>query len=327
MQKIKIAGTGIQVSPLSYGTAGFGTTLDQNESFYQMDAYKDVGGNFIDTAHVYGMSPKSSEPHASEAFLGRWLTERKNRSEIVISTKGAHPLLTDPAFRPRLSKREVESDLNESLAHLKTDYIDLYFLHRDDPSIPVEEIIETMEGFKKEGKILNYGFSNWKTERAREAYAYSRKRGYAGFTVNQLMWSLAHVTHEEITDKTLVAMDKDMYAWHKETGTAAMAYRSIAKGYFTKKYLSASIRNDLKPVFETDINDRIYNTLLEISKETGLGITLLSLMYFLYQPFPAIAIASFSSRAQLEEGLTLLTHQPNEEISRRLQALRCDLNA
>jgi len=326
MHTVKLTCSGLTVSPLALGTTGFGTTLDQNEAFYQMDEFFISGGNFIDTAHVYGCSPNVSEMHASEKFVGRWMKERNNRKDVVISTKGGHPILTDPAFRPRLSRKEILKDLDESLSHLQTDYIDLYFLHRDDESMPAGEIIETMEEIRKTGKILNYGFSNWKTARAAQARAYSLEKGYPGFSVNQLMWSLAHVKHDEITDKTLVAMDADMYAWHKETGTGAMAYRSIAKGFFTKRYMSASVRNDLKPVFETGINDRIYNELLRLQEETGLGITLLSLMYFLYQPFPSVAIASFSKREQLSEGLTLLTEKPDEGLSKHLQALRSDLN-
>lgn len=325
MKRLTIRNTDLSVSPLALGTTGFGTKLNQADAFRQMDAFMDAGGNLIDTAYVYGCSPDASEPHASENIVGRWLKEKGAREKMVIATKGAHPLLDDPAFRPRLGEAEILSDLHESLARLQTDAVDLYFLHRDDESIPVGEILETMEKIRKSGKIRHYGFSNWKAHRAREAHEYSVAHGLEGFCVDQLMWSLAHVTHAEITDKTLVAMDKHLYSWHKETGVAAMAYRSLAKGYFTKRFRNASVRSDLRPVFETNMNDRIFNALIALHAETGLSVTLLSLMFFEFQPFPSVAIASYSTFAQLEEGLSYLKSPPSKEISEHLLSLRHDL--
>ena len=189
----------------------------------------------------------------------------------------------------------------------------------------VGEVMETLEEIKKQGKIKNYGFSNWTLPRAMEAQAYCKAHGLSGFTMNQLMWSLAHINHDEIADKTLVAMDKNTYQWHADTNLSAMAYRAVAKGYFEKRKNGAPMRGDLVTTYKTDVNDRIYEALTELHKESGLSMTTLSLLYFLSQPFPSVAIASFTNNAQLEEGLSILTENISSDILSRIHALRGDL--
>ncbi len=325
MDKIHLTGTDLTVSPLSLGTVNYGGKTSEKEAFYQMDAYLDAGGNFIDTASVYGCFPPSTEMHASEKVVGRWLKARNAYDKIVISTKGGHPLAGDPAFTIRLHRDELFSDVDKSLENLGVDVIDMYFLHRDDLTMPVGEVMETLEEIKKQGKIKNYGFSNWTVKRAMEAQEYCKKHGLSGFTMNQLMWSLAHITHEEIADKTLIAMDKETYRWHTETQMSAMAYRSVAKGYFEKRKIGASMRGDLVTTYKDPMNDGIYSALLKLHGETGISMTALSLLYFVKQPFPSVAIASFTNNAQLNEGLSILTTDVKPDICSYLSSLRHDL--
>jgi hypothetical protein len=115
-----------------------------------IDCYIDAGGNVLDTAEVYAeWVPGGS--HRSEEFLGGWLRKHKSRDGLILSTKGAHPRL-DSMDKPRMSKKEVEFDLNSSLQRLGVDHVDLYWLHRDDPGTPAEEILLTLEEFRKAGK-------------------------------------------------------------------------------------------------------------------------------------------------------------------------------
>ena len=325
MDKILLTGTDLKVSPLSLGTVNYGVKTCEKEAFYQMDAYLDAGGNFIDTASVYGCFPPSTEMHASEKVVGRWLKARNAYDKIVISTKGGHPLAGDPDFTIRLHRNELFSDVDKSLLNLGVDVIDMYFLHRDDLSMPVGEVMETLEEIKKQGKIKNYGFSNWTVKRVKEAQEYSAGHGLSGFTMNQLMWSLAHITHEEIADKTLIAMDREAYIWHTETQLSAMAYRSVAKGYFEKRKNGAPMRGDLVTTYKDPLNDEIYVSLLNLHAETGIPMTALSLLYFIRQPFPSVAIASFTSDQQLHEGLSILTGDFESEILSRIASLRRDL--
>lgn len=326
MDKILLTGTDLTVSPLSLGTVNYGVKTSEKEAFYQMDAYLDAGGNFIDTASVYGCFPPSAEMHASEKVVGRWLKSRNTYDKIVISTKGGHPLAGDASFTIRLHREELFSDVDKSLQNLGCDAIDMYFLHRDDLTMPVGEVMETLEEIKKQGKIKNYGFSNWTVKRVKEAQEYCKKHGLSGFTMNQLMWSLAHITHEEIADKTLIAMDKETYDWHTETQMSAMAYRSVAKGYFEKRKNGAPMRGELVTTYKDPMNDEIYLSLIKLHEETGISMTALSLLYFIKQPFPSVAIASFTSDTQLSEGLSILTTNVKPEILSHIASLRHDLH-
>lgn len=326
MEKILLTGTDLIVSPLSLGTVNYGSKTTEKEAYMQMDAYLAAGGNFIDTASIYGCFPPSTEMHASEKVVGRWLKKRNARNQVVLSTKGGHPLADDPSFTIRLHKDELLSDVEKSLMNLQTDVIDMYFLHRDDLSMQVGEVMETLEEIKKQGKIKNYGFSNWTLPRAAQAQEYCKKHGLSGFTMNQLMWSLAHIEHSEISDKTLVAMDRETYQWHTQTRLSAMAYRSVAKGYFEKRKSGAQLRGDLVTTYKTEINDTIFNALMELHAETGISMTTLSLLYFVYQPFPSVAIASFTSETQLNEGIQALTMDVDKEILKRIHSLRSDLH-
>ena len=323
MLTVAYTGTDLVVSPLALGSVNFGLSLSEADAFRQMDRYREVG-NFIDTAHVYGTVPGAPETSLSEKVIGRWLRSRGMAGKIIISSKGGHPYLTGP-FIPRLHRNELESDLNESLSHLGVDAIDLYFLHRDDLSIPAGEILETLEGFRKKGKIRHYGLSNWTLPRVKEAEAYAKAHGLEGFTCNQLKWSLAEVNADAVADKTLVNMDAETYAHHSDTRTAIMAYTSVAKGWFAHRAAGTPVREKAKAIYDTKLNDEIYQALLPLADESGLSITELTLLYFLSHPFPATAIVSFSNDAQMTEGLTLLTHKPDEALIQRIHALRRDL--
>jgi aryl-alcohol dehydrogenase-like predicted oxidoreductase len=135
---------------------------------------------------------------------------------------------------PRLSRDESRRGSGSSLQALQTDYIDLYYLHRDDERLPVEEILSYLNDFVQAGKIRYFGCSNWKPARIREALAVARARGWQGFVANQLMWSLAEANPDGLPDQTMVTMDAESYQMHRETGLAAVAYSSQASGYFDK---------------------------------------------------------------------------------------------
>ncbi len=143
--------TQLHVFPISMGSTALGSTLDRETSFRLLDAYTDAGGNFIDTAAVYA-NWLPIERSISEKTIGAWLRERRNRAQVVLSTKGAHPELATMHIS-RLSPAEIASDLEDSLRHLGVETIDIYWLHRDDPSRPVAEILETLSAHARAGKI------------------------------------------------------------------------------------------------------------------------------------------------------------------------------
>ena len=127
----EISGINKPVARIIQGTTMIGSDLNESESYALLDQIYELGGNTLDTAHVYGGGK-------SERVIGRWLQSRGLRDNMVIITKGgAHS-----EDRRRMTPFDITADLFDSLARLKTDHIDLYLLHRDDPDIPVEPIID-----------------------------------------------------------------------------------------------------------------------------------------------------------------------------------------
>ena len=214
MMEKRLPGVPIPVSPVSLGAAQFGDSLGEKESCALLDVYTERGGNLLDTANCYGRWLPHGE-NVSEQILGRWLKQHGNRNGLVISTKGGHPPF-DAMTASRLHEKELRYDLESSLRALGTDHVDLYWLHRDDPTLPVEELLGLLEQFRREGKLLSYGVSNWTTERVRQAAKAAAAHGYAGFCGVQNQWSLARADHDKLVDPTLVCMDQPLYDLLKE---------------------------------------------------------------------------------------------------------------
>lgn len=323
MNLISLNGS-LRVAPLALGTGHFGTKLTEADAFAQLDRYAELG-NFIDTARVYGDDP-SGERSKSERIIGHWLRANGMARQMLISTKGGHPTMGENLpFTPRLHRDELFDDVQGSLDFLGVDAIDLYFLHRDDPSLPVGEILETLEEMRKKGLIRSYGCSNWTVERMTAAAAYARAHNLSGFSVNQTMWSLAEIDFQNLTDKTLVPMDRAAYAYHTQTQMGVMAYSALAKGWFTRKAAGIAPNERIRPRYDLPANDMILEQLQRFSRQIGISITQQSLAYFLGQPFPAVAICAFSDSRQLEDGLSILRNETNPELARQLASLRRDL--
>ena len=165
MKKVQLTGTDITVSRICMGAVNFGAALSEANARKMMDAFLEKGGNFVDTAHVYS-NWILGERSRSEKIIGRMLGNY-DRKQIIISTKGAHFDLLRPSVS-RVTPKSIIKDLGESLEYLRTDYIDLYFLHRDNPDIPVGEIMDCMEEQRRKGLFRYAGCSNWTLPRLAE---------------------------------------------------------------------------------------------------------------------------------------------------------------
>ena len=166
MKYIQLNNTDLNISPICLGTAGFGDKSDLEKSFEILNAFVRAGGNFIDTANVYCKWLKG-HGNCSEQIIGKWLKESGMQGKVIVATKGAHYSFEDPG-RSRVNKEDIRMDLDESCRTLGKDEMDFYWLHRDDPEKPAEEIVDILEELKKEGRIRYYGFSNYRTERLKE---------------------------------------------------------------------------------------------------------------------------------------------------------------
>ena len=261
--------------PLALGTAPFGTGIPRNTAFAILDAFVDAGGNLVDTAAVYGMG-------VSEQTLGEWMRLRQSRDRVVISTKGGHPSLPD--WARRITEADIRADMEDSLRYLGTDHVDIYFLHRDDESKPVEAIMPILDMLVREGKTRLIGASNWTVARINEANAFARANGMAEFSVSQIFHNAAFINKEGVYDPTLVAMDPTEHEGYKVNGLPVMAYTSQAQGLFShirdKGYEGLSegmIRTYVNPATK-ERAERI----LAVASETGISPTAVSLAYLLH---------------------------------------------
>ncbi|GHT63213.1 hypothetical protein FACS1894110_00520 [Spirochaetia bacterium] len=301
MEYIQLTHTDLRVSRMSIGTAHYGGMVPVEDCKAQLDYYFDHGGNTINTAHSFCdwlPGPKSQ----SELIIGQWIKERGTRDKIILGTMGAHPLF-DGKDLPRVSPDAVKEDLDGSLRALQTNYIDLYFLQRDDIHRSVEELIDCLDEQVKAGKIRWYGCSNWTLARIRAARAYADKKGSPGFICNQLMWALADIRAEQVSNKNWVLMDGETYGYHTQTQLSAMAFTGLSKGYFIRRSRGTAIPPKIEATYQCPENDRIFAKAEAFSRETGLSVADLAYLYFNVQPFPAVSVTSFSSQGQLIEAM------------------------
>ena len=210
--------------------------------------------------------------------------------------------------------------------NLGKDEIDFYWLHRDDPEKPVEEIVDILEELKKEGRIRYYGFSNYCTERLKQIEKCLRDRNLPGITAVSNQWSLAGINPGGNTnpDPTLVEFSGEEFKWHCETGAASIPFSSTAMGFFPKlqkmglscteaetdaswmqekEKQIANLSESMKKAYWNETNLRTYQKLLKLQKETGHSLQALSLAYFFHQPFQTVPVTGVSNLTQLKDAI------------------------
>ena len=300
---IRLPRTDLDVSTVCFGTGSVSLTLPDEELFALLDAFADAGGNFFDTANVYGKWAPWFD-NRSEQRIGQWLARRADRSRMIVATKGAHYDLKDPAHTPRVTLAAITEDIEESLRALGLETIDFYWLHRDDPTRPIGEILEECETLRRAGKLRWYGASNFTAARLQQAFDYAAVHGIAGFTGVSNQWSLAKVpclADNNNPDPTLVLMGEAEEAFHARTGTACIPFQATARGWFAKAAAGAPIAPDLARAFDTPENRATLAALMEKSAATGYSVQALAVTELAKQPFPVIPITAASNAAQMQD--------------------------
>lgn len=215
---------GLQVSPICLGGNVFGWTADEETSFAVLDAYVAAGGNFIDTANVYSAWVPGNVGGESEAIMGRWLTARGNRDDVVIATKVG--MQGGPDQPKGLTRDLIRRGVAESLARLQTDRIDVYYAHEDDPQTPLTETMAAFDELVREGVVGVVAASNYSAERLREALSISDEHGYARYELLQPHYNLMdRSAYEGPLADLCVAED-----------VAVAPYFALARGFLTGKY-------------------------------------------------------------------------------------------
>ncbi len=309
MATVRIPGTTLDVSTICLGSGEFGSSLDRESAFAILDRYVELGGNFVDTAHDYGNWVPELEASVSEKVIGAWLRDRGLRDRIVVATKGGMGTKAKRDNRKirHLSRSELVEEIDESLAFLGVDQIDLYWLHRDDPREAVGDVLETLNDQVECGKIRYFGASNWKVPRIREAQEYAATHGLRGFVADQSLWNAAVLAGPGLGHPSLGWMDDGgRFDFHRETGLAMIPYQSQAYGLF--KRLDDGTLDQMKPRFRAlyrlpETRER-YERMRKVMAETGLTITQVVLGYLIGQPFPTIPIVGCQSPHQVDDSMS-----------------------
>jgi aryl-alcohol dehydrogenase-like predicted oxidoreductase len=273
-------------------------------TFSLLDSITEMGCYAFDTAHAYGDG-------ASERVIGNWMETRNNRSQVVVIDKGAHPA----KGRNRVDPESIKQDLQESLCRLKTDYIDLFLLHRDDPAVPVGPIIEALNDLKNEGKIILFGASNWTQKRLEEAREYAGKNGLSAFSVASNQYSLA-IQYDDPYPGTLSinsSSDDSEWKWYKETQYPLLAWSSLARGFFSGKFSRDNVAAFTDP--QSLISIRCYarednfirlNRARQLAEAKGTTVPQIALAYIFQQPLNCFAITGSLNPAHFRENIEAL---------------------
>ncbi len=252
------------------------------------DAFFEAGGTVFDSAYVYGQG-------LMDRLLGQWMKSRGVRHDVIVIAKGAHT----PHCRPDA----IAPQLDESLDRMQTDHADLYFLHRDDPSIPVGEFVDVLDGLRRAGRIGRFGGSNWTIGRIEEANAYARDNDKFAFELLSNNFSLAEMV-APMWAGCISSSDVDSAAWLERTQTPLFAWSSQARGFFTDR--GGRDKLDDKTLVESwysETNFRRRDRVHELAARLGASPAQVALAYLLAQPFPIFPIIGPSTLAELRDSM------------------------
>ena len=290
MTRITLPNTNLSVYPLSLGGNVFGWSADQDQSFAVLDAHRDLGGNFIDTADVYSEWVEGNRGGESETIIGNWMSSRGGRDQVVIATKVAKL-----STRPGLSRANIIAACDDSLKRLKTDYIDLYYAHEDDQSVDLLETLSAFDELVTAGKIRYAAASNYSGARLSEALRVSAENNLTSYVALQNQYNLLERGEFE-TDAAPIL---------RERGLSALPYYALASGFLTGKYQPGtevdSVRAGGVSKYQNEQGWAVIAALGEIAVEQHSSISAVALAWLRQQDVVSTPIASARTIEQLQE--------------------------
>ena len=293
--------------PASVLALGFEDFRSFSSGSILLDAFFEAGGNLFDTGYVYGAG-------YTEKLLGEWLVNRGVREDSVIIGKGAHTPLCYP--------ETIGRQLVELLDRLRTDHVDIYFMHRDNPDIPVGEFVDAMDREVKAGRISGpYGGSNWTMARMDEAIAYAERTGKQRPGALSNNFSLAEML-EPIWPGCITSSTDDWKAWLTARQVPNFAWSSQGRGFFTER--AGRDRTDdaeLVRVWYSERNFGRRDRAVELAARLGKSPIHVALAYVLAQPFPSIPLIGPRTLGEFEDSLEALDIRLSRDDLRWLEGI------
>jgi aryl-alcohol dehydrogenase-like predicted oxidoreductase len=279
-----------------------------------LDEYMALGGNTFDTARHYRHSEKA---------LGKWMDMRGNRDKINIFTKGCHPI-RENANQPRVTPEAIEEDLMTSLEYLKTDHVELYALHRDDPTKPVGLIMEALHKQVEAGRIYAIGLSNWELDRIIEADTYAKENGLTRLSFNSPNLSLAKPLKPRW--ENCVSANSEMVKWHEETRLPLFSWSSQAGGFFSGRFSpEVIVDQEIADVYYSEENWERFNRAKIVAEKKQASPIQIALAYVLNQSFPTAALIGSENKEELVNSISGSTIELTSDEIRFLDLKRGEL--
>ncbi len=312
--------SGLRVSPLCLGTMTFGTEWGwgspRETVFAILDRYFEAGGNFLDTADGYTNGK-------SEELIGEWLQARALRDRAVLATKFTFNASPGDPNAGGNGRKNIHRALEGSLRRLKTDYLDLYWMHAWDGLTPVEEVVRALDDLVRAGKIRYAGFSDVPAWYLARAQTLAELRGFAPLIALQLEYSLVERT-----------IEREHVPAALELGLGVCPWSPLASGFLTGKYRRVgvkakgegrleAIQGGGNPSFEkifTEKNWRIVETLVAVAKELGRSPAQVALNWVTKRPGVTSTILGATKLPQLEENLRALEFDIPAALAQKLDA-------
>ncbi|MFC7474226.1 aldo/keto reductase [Dankookia sp. GCM10030260] len=302
MRHRNLGRSGITVPPIVFGGNVFGWTLDKAASFRILDRLSEVGLTAIDTADVYSAWVPGNQGGESEAIIGEWLAARGNRAKLTILTKvGMQVGPRDaegngPKHAVGLSRRWIMASVDASLKRLRTDVIDLYQAHKDDPETPLEETLSAFADLIKAGKVRAIGASNYSAPRLQEALETSAKLDLPRYETMQPQYNLMEREGFEAELGPLCARE----------GVGVINYYALASGFLSGKYRSAadygkSPRGGGMAKYLTPRGHAVLDALDAVAQEARATPAQVALAWLLAKPVVSAPIASATNDAQIDD--------------------------
>lgn len=275
------------------------------ESFALLDAVFAEGGNTFDTAHGYGGGD-------CERVLGRWYNERGLRDQVVVIGKGAH----HNQDRQRVTPFDITADLHDSLARQQTDYIDLYLLHRDDPSQPVGPIVEILNEHKRAGKINAFGGSNWSVERLQAANAYAEAHGLEGFVASSPNFSLAVQAKPPWVNCISISgpQGEAERAFYQQTQMPLFTWSSLAGGFFSGRFTRDNLDSFesyadklCAETYGFEENFQRLDRVRALADEKGMSLAQIATAYVLSTPLNIFALVGCATGDEFRDNVAAST--------------------
>lgn len=307
-----IGASGLATPPLVLGGNVFGWTADREASFAVLDAFVAGGGTMIDTADVYMAHLPGNSGGESESLIGEWMKARGRRDDVLIATKVGY---LKGEGGEGLAPARIAAAAEASLRRLKTDRIDLYYAHCDDPETPMDAALEAFDRLVRTGKVRAIAASNFSAERLSASLDSSKAHGYAPYEAFQPLYNLVERD----------AFEGPLQQLCVACNLAVFPYYGLASGFLTGKYrqaadLSGKVRGQAVEKYLNEHGFRILAALDEVAAESGATPAQIALAWLAAQPGVTAPIASATSLRQVEELLGAMRLRLSGDQMARLEA-------